>query len=160
MSELIPLKCCVLSLSTPLYHNFISGKQPGMFTLVCLICPKASETDSPSASIPPSPPVTLLVSYAPLILASRRPRCFIMLNRLHHPACSSPSHVLHKFNSSRTWTTLPLQERKTFCWSAVQSNYLGMPHCKTYSITSRTRSYYKPHSTHSDTVSTLLTPSP
>lgn len=40
MSELIPLKCSALSLSTPLCCNFISGKPPGMFSLVCLIWPR------------------------------------------------------------------------------------------------------------------------
>lgn len=40
MSELIPLKCSALSLSTPLCCNFISGNPPGMFSLVCLIWPR------------------------------------------------------------------------------------------------------------------------
>lgn len=132
MSELIPLKCSVLSLSTPLCCSFISAEKPGMFSLVCLIWPRGQVRHklSPSVSIPPT-------FYYPLSSSSSphfNLHWITALNhQLHHPACLSPSHILHVFNSSGTWRTLPLS--LTFCWSAAQSNYLGIPHCKAHSIT-------------------------
>lgn len=54
-NELIPLKWCILSISSPLYWNFISGKQPRMFTprLAHFVGEGKWESHSASVSVPP-----------------------------------------------------------------------------------------------------------
>lgn len=122
MSELIALKCRILGLSTPLCCNFISGKQPGMFSHVCLTWPRGDALyhtvwipfffNRPLCLSPPHP------HSRPQIGHSESSHWII------NPACPSPSLMLHLYNSSGTDSSALLPSL-IFCWSAAQSNYLG-----------------------------------
>lgn len=126
-----------------------------MLSLVHLVCPTGQVIHSVSLCL--NPFLFLFYHHLRLALSPQvylAQAIFIVLNyQIHHPICPFPSHMLSLIDPGSGVLPLSL----TFCWSAAQSNYLEMPHCKAHSI-STIASLIPNHTAHTlDTVSRLVT---
>lgn len=107
MSELIPLKCSALSLSTPLCCNFISGNPPGMFSLVCLIWPRGQARQ------------TLCLGLGPLLLS-------LSLSQFIIPPPSYSPHIGHIESPLAQCTCILSTVCRFFCFRCQLYFYLSV----------------------------------